>query len=504
LWQGTSRTWKEYAECGSIHHRYFEKSKEFITLKRSKGVHAMRSFQQKSIFLVFAVCACLALAAPRNWGAEPHNLQAGAAKVDITPKDITGLISVGNRPFQGVHDAIFARALVLDNGVTSSAIVEADLVEMGDTTSLRERIAKELSIPADHIMIAATHDHSAPRSGPITAGTSSVEGRPYATPAYTKQVDESILEALRQAKASLQPARVGFGTGQVDVNVQRMAYTARGWQSSTDVDGFADKTVWVLKFDTPAGVPIAILMNYAVHSVVGGGDGKISGDLGGMAERYVERQFPDKFVAVFSMGAAADEFPKFTSRQGDKTDSYEASEVQGNMLGGEVVAVANRITHMSPVATIEASQRGFPCDMFVPPPPTPRTNAGGGPGGQAGGGPGQPGGGQQQAQQPRPADLPPQIPVKPGDKLNIQMSLIRINEVAITSVSGEVGSDIFLHLKKESPLANMLMITLANDRVGYIPSEAEWDRFTPAYVRGCAEKVIVDNLVEMMNASVQN
>ena len=67
------------------------------------------------------------------------------------------------------------------------------------------------------------------------------------------------------------------------------------------VDGRADKTVWVLKFDTPVGVPIAILFNYEVHSVAGGGDNKISGDLGGMAERYVERQFSDKFVGVFSM-----------------------------------------------------------------------------------------------------------------------------------------------------------------------------------------------------------
>jgi neutral ceramidase len=65
-----------------------------------------------------------------------------------------------------------------------------------------------------------------------------------------------------------------------------------------------------------------------------------------------------------------------------------------------------------------------------------------------------------------------------------------------------VGSDILLHLKKESPFANTLMITLVNDRVGYIPSEAEWDRFNPAYVRGCAEKVIIDNLTDMMNVSL--
>jgi hypothetical protein len=481
----------------------------------------MSSFQRKAVFFAFAICVCIPLSAPLAWGAEAHSLRVGVAKVDITPKDLTGLIGVSNRPFQSVHDPIFARALVLDDGVSMSAIIGADLAELGDTTALRARIAKELAIPADHLMIAATHDHSAPRSGPITLGTSSVDGRPYATPAYTKFVDDSFVEVLRQAKASLQPARVGFGTGKVDVNVQRMAYAARGWQGSTDEDGFADKTVWVLKFDTPTGVPIGFLFNYAVHSTVNFGSPEITGDLAGMAEKYVESQYPDKFVAMFTMGAAADAFPKFTARQGDKADPFAAAKVQGDMLGGEVVMVANRITQMSSTATIRASQRAVPCDMFVPPPPTPRANpagqdgggqagggqAGGGqPRGGQGGGQGGPGGGQGgglQAQQPRPADLPPATPVKPGDKLDIQLGLIRINQITITSVSGEVGSDIFLHLKKESPFADLLMITLANDRVGYIPSEAEWDRFTPAYVRGCAEKVIVDNLADMMNTSLQ-
>src|SRR5580693_5640297 len=163
-----------------------------------KGLCTMRSIEQKVAFLVVAVCGFLA--APQSWAAAPA-LRVGAAKVDITPKDLTGLVGVVNRPITGVHDPLFARALVLDNGVTTSAIVEVDLAELGDTTSVRQRITKELGIPFDHLMIAATHDHSAPRSGPVTQGTSSVDGRPYATPAFTKQVEDSIVEALRQAKA---------------------------------------------------------------------------------------------------------------------------------------------------------------------------------------------------------------------------------------------------------------------------------------------------------------
>jgi neutral ceramidase len=446
----------------------------------------MSSWKQRVVLSVFGLCSCWILSATPLRGATPHNLRVGVAKVDITPKDFTGLISVTRKQFQGVHDPIYARALVLDNGVNTVAIVELDLVEFGDTTSLRQRITRELAIPADHIMIAATHDHSAPRGGPPTPGTSVVtEGRPKSSDAYTKLVDDSIVEVLRQAKASLQPARVGLGTGKVSINVQRTLYSTRGWTSGSNEDGFADPTVWVLKFEDLSGAPIAILMNYAVHSNSSAGEpgNMITGDIAGMAEKYVERHYQDKAVALFSMGAAADQYPKFNYDRTDPSTTFEPSELQGGMLGAEVLQVAKGITTMSPVATLDASQRAVPCQMAPPPPPRAAPA----------------GGQQQQAQQPP----PPQPPPPPGATLDIQMGLIRINQIAITSVSGEVFTEIYAHLKKESPFADTMMITLVNDRVGYIPDDAEWDRLTPAYVKGCAEKAIVDNLVDMMNATIQ-
>src|SRR5579863_4833052 len=101
-----------------------------------KEFSSMRSFQQTVVFLVFAVCACLSLAAPRSWGADTPKLRVGVAKVEITPKDLTGLVGIVTRPYGGVHDPLYARALVLDNGVTKAAIVALDLVEMGNTLPL--------------------------------------------------------------------------------------------------------------------------------------------------------------------------------------------------------------------------------------------------------------------------------------------------------------------------------------------------------------------------------
>src|SRR5579863_7159498 len=149
----------------------------------------MSSFKRTMVLPVLAVCGCLMLAAREASGAETHNLKVGVAKVDITPKDLTGLVGIVVKPYGGVHDQLYARALVLDNGGTTAAIVALDLVEIGDTTVLRQRIEKELAIPAGHIILNASHDHSAPRGGPPTSGTSSADGRPYSTPAYVQQVD---------------------------------------------------------------------------------------------------------------------------------------------------------------------------------------------------------------------------------------------------------------------------------------------------------------------------
>jgi neutral ceramidase len=90
------------------------------------------------------------------------------------------------------------------------------------------------------------------------------------------------------------------------------------------------------------------------------------------------------------------------------------------------------------------------------------------------------------------------------DSLNIYLGLVMINHIAITSVSGEVATNIYYHLRKDSPFTDTIMITMANDRIGYIVDDAGYDRprfevtGTPLQ-RGIAEKAIVHSLVDMMS-----
>lgn len=402
-------------------------------------------------------------------------LRAGTAKVDITPKDFTGLTNLWGRPFVGVHDPIFLRALVVDNGINIAAIVAADLVEFGDTSSVRDRIAKELDIPANHIIITASHDHNAPRAGTVTAGATAKVGGP-ATAAYTEMVYDWIVDVVRQAKAELQPAQVGIGTGAADVNTNRDEYSKEGWKLGVNPEGPSEKTVWVVKFETISGEPIAILMNYAVHSVVLGPENRlVTGDLAGAAERFVEQYYQDKVVALWTLGPAGDQNPKYITHvnaveKNNQEHDYALMNILGQMVGEEVVRVAGRIEHMTSKVRIEADERVVSCPTRI----LPRDLKRGG------------------------------LEVQLVDSLNIHLGLVLINHIAVASVSGEMATNLYRHLKKDSPFTNTLLITIANDRIGYIVDDVSYDvptfesAVTPLH-RGSAESAIVHGLVEMLN-----
>ena len=400
-------------------------------------------------------------------------LKVGVSKVDITPVDLTNLNPFGGGSFTAVHDPIFARALVLSDGVQTAAIVSLDLPEVGDMTPLRQRVERELGIKFGSIMIAATHDHSAPRIGKVSPGTLAQDGGPESM-RYSDVVFDKVIAALAAAKASLQPAKFGLGKGDVSVSVNRDQYIpGKGWSLGYNPDGPSDKTVWVLEFAALDGRPIAILFDYAVHSNVTFGIKEITGDLAGAAERYVEQNGGAGVVALFTMGPAGDQAPRVFHGgqrgevQRDRDLAYQANDAQGVMLGAEVLRVVESITDLTSNVRIRAAQREAVC-------------------------PTKPGVGQMST-----------MTKVQSPTVTLRLSLILLNQVAIGGVSGEVVTNIYRHLQRETPLANTILATIVNDRVGYLADDAAYDRpifevnGSPA-ARGCAETAIVDGLVGMI------
>jgi neutral ceramidase len=322
----------------------------------------------------------------------------------------------------------------------------------------------------------------------------------------------AMLDAVRQAKAKLQPALVGFGTGSSYLNVNRDAVSdeTHRWTQSTNLNAASDKTVAVVSFTTPAGDPIAAYVNYAMHPVNGYLVGITSADYPGAASRYVEQAFDDKMVMVFSQGASGDQNPlllrpatnALASKSGVKITGYELVrenvegplregqvphgkldpkvadrferwiESEGQLLGEEVIRVMTNTGHGGGEVAIWGAQKTISC------PGRQRTNAGR---------EGEPGA------------------YKDSDPVNLRLGMVGIGDIALTAVNAEVYTMISQRMKKHSALANTVLVTLANGRAnsGYIPDDASFghntfqvlgSRFKP----GCAEQGIANGLDDLV------
>jgi len=266
--------------------------------------------------------------------AEPV-FRAGAAAANITPPlgdEIVG----GFHPFPAthVHDELHARCLVLDDGSTRLAIVVCDLLgfhrSVGDEA--RRLIQQTTGIPAEHVLICATHTHSATTA---LGGGGLERYRAIQKPlaAYQTFVARRIADGVHRAANLLRPAEAAWGTIDIPEHLFNRRWFMRPGtmpenpfgsaddlvkmnppSGSPNLDkpaGPTDPTLSFLLVREPDGPPIGLFATYSLHYVGGVGPGHISADYFGMAcdelERLVGRQPQDPpFVAMLANGTSGD------------------------------------------------------------------------------------------------------------------------------------------------------------------------------------------------------
>ena len=143
----------------------------------------------------------------------PTRFSAGAAISNITPP--LGEPIVGNWtpvPAAHVHDELYARCLVLDDGQARMAIVVADNLGIPrHVADQAKRLAREQSgIPPERILIASTHTHSA-----TTARGSERDDPREPLDAYQTFLVGRIADGIRRAANNLEPARIAVGRGRL-------------------------------------------------------------------------------------------------------------------------------------------------------------------------------------------------------------------------------------------------------------------------------------------------
>jgi neutral ceramidase len=275
-------------------------------------------------------------AANRVFAAEPPKnmpgLRAGAATSNITP-EIGGEIVGGFVPVPctDIHDELHARCLVLDDGKALVAIVVCDLLGLHRSLCMEAKrlIEEATGIPPSHVLISATHTHSATNAlGEKVRGYHS--DQPLTD--YQKFVSIRISDGVQRALRTRRPAQIGFGSvdapehvfnrrwfmrdGTVPVNP--FGHTDRvkmnppaGSPDLLEPAGPTDPTVSFIAVREPEGRLISIFSAYSLHYVGGVGAGEISSDYYGVfcetLKRLVSKPEHDPpFVALMANGTSGD------------------------------------------------------------------------------------------------------------------------------------------------------------------------------------------------------
>lgn len=440
----------------------------------------MKSLTLSFVLVLIGSFACLAQSKPEK------PIKVGAAKLNITPtKDELGANSLG------IHDSVYCRAIVIDNGVTAAALVTVSGNQSEQSwKASTERIEKELGIPAKNIVLSSTHSHSVGR----------IQG-----------MDQKIFTAVKQAKARLQPARIGWGTGVSYINVKRdlIDPKTRTWWEGPNYDAPADRKVYVISFEALDGTPIAVYYNYAMHAVLMGQYDMVSDDAPGATSSYIENSYDNKIVAVWSLGACGDINPIYFQQTFDLRDirikdyakrgedisnamppggvgldrknptvqklmkeQETITNAMGVMLGEEVKHVMRNIERPEDKITIKADQK------MLKFPGRRRTNQGRG--GVEG-------------------------TYVDADSVSVRVGVLLLGDIALGTVNAETYNQIARQFMKESPYTRTMMVTIANGSAstGYIPDDASYgqnvfevlsSRVKPGY----AERGIINGILDLM------
>lgn len=273
----------------------------------------------RSRLAVFLLISSTIIAGPSFAG----TFRAGAAKVDITPTTFPVIVNGGflSKKADRANDPLHVRWLVLDDGQTRLAlgVMDTCLIPAEFADAVKARAAAEVGIPAERIMLSATHTHSAP-SLMRCLGTDP-------DPVYPDFALPLVVEGLRRAVDRLAPARVGWTVALAPSHTHNRVWIRRpdrmiadpfglltvranmhpGYESPDAIgpSGPTDPELTLLAVQSADGSPMAALANFSMHYF---GAPAVSADYFGLFNEKLGALIgaPESFVGIMSQGTSGD------------------------------------------------------------------------------------------------------------------------------------------------------------------------------------------------------
>ena len=253
------------------------------------------------------------------------SLQAGVAQREITPPIGTALIGYIARtgPATGVHDPLYARALLLADDDAAALLITCDLLglTLAFVQRVRAAIAAAIGIPANHVLICCSHTHAGP-------ATLFLQDCGTIDEAYLGWLQQELVGLAAAAKANEQPARFGVGQGQVTT----------GYHNRRTPGDVVDPALGVLSVADGAGKLLAIVLNFACHPTCLGADNQlISAEYCGVATATLAAA--TGATVLFITGAIGD--------VGPIARGWAMMNELGQAIAEEALRVLHTIAHQS-------------------------------------------------------------------------------------------------------------------------------------------------------------
>jgi neutral ceramidase len=283
----------------------------------------------------------------------PSHLRVGTARTVITPPVGAPLLGTIQRS-TGIHDELYARALLIRDNSQSVAFVSLDLIGMDFVLADQIRDAVRDAAGVSVCLLHCTHNHSAPFTIPWSVlGTRWLAG-PGKT--WRDSLPQIIAKTVAQAKQDSEAVTFSAGRAPVQIGSNRRLRTAEGVVMKPNPDGPVVPWVDVLRINRQDGTTAAVLFSHAAHPVIIHGSSRlISAEFPGFATTKLESLVGGRSMAMFGQAFAGD------INGNPLRGGIEAAQTAGEELArGAFSAVQNSELISDSVLQINSVRLGIP------------------------------------------------------------------------------------------------------------------------------------------------
>jgi neutral ceramidase len=460
----------------------------FLNLRNMKKIYfessVCRFLHMAAAGLLMAVLLLLPSCSSGSRNEILSTLQIGIAEVNYTPEvghDLVGNYRGDDYASRGVHDSLYAKALVASDGKgLKVAILSIDicLLPKEPVDFMRNYIASETDIRPENVMIMSTHTHSGPPSD-LTA--------PKAKEYLTRAAG-----AVLEANANLKPTMISVGRSSENrISHNRRLRCKDGtthmcWEKFEpgyviEPWGSIDPEVITLTFNQE-GKETGVLVNFGCHATtLTGNNWLYTADYPGYLAEAVKRVEGKDFKSIFCNGCCGN-VTQVDYRIGFPSTFQECQRI-GYMLGVSALEAMKNSTPVStdkiavsremvPLSRIDISDEQLEWAQKL----MKKVEKEGMPPIQADG-------------MPDAYYAKEWIGMRKNQDItdSVEVMVIRIGDIAFAGLPGEIFNEFGKDIKVKSPCKNTIVTGLTNDERAYFPTKVSFTQgpkgFTP-YITG--------------------